>query len=229
MIDWWGPILQEYYSGTESVGFTHISSKEWLCKPGSVGRPWRCTVHIVDDDGRELPPGQRGGVDFSGRGAPAYHNAPDKTADATLANGWSTMGDIGYVDEDGYLFLTDRRAFTIISGGVNVYPREVEDALREHPAVAEAAVFGSSDEDLGEVVTAVVSPAPGETADLRLARDVYAAAAQRLARFKLPRILAFQAELPLTDSGKLSKAQLREHWRQSVAAQYDHTQLKAEQ
>ena len=160
MIDWWGPILQEYYSGTESVGFTHISSEEWLRKPGSVGRPWRCAVHIVDDEGRELPPGQRGGVYFSGRGAPAYHNAPDKTADATLANGWSTMGDIGYVDEDGYLFLTDRRAFTIISGGVNVYPREVEDALREHPAIAEAAVFGSGDEDLGEVVTAVVSPHP---------------------------------------------------------------------
>ncbi len=228
MIDWWGPILQEYYSGTESVGFTHIRSEEWLRKPGSVGRPWRCALHIVGDDGRELPPGERGTVYFSGRGAPAYHNAPEKTADATLPNGWSTMGDIGYVDEDGYLFLTDRRAFTIISGGVNVYPQEVEDALREHPAVAEAAVFGSADRDLGEIVTAVVSPAPGATADLALARDIYAAAALRLARFKLPRVLAFQAELPHTDSGKLHKAQLRERWRQSAAIHYDHRQLKAE-
>lgn len=228
MIAWWGPILQEYYSGTESVGFTHITSEEWLDRPGSVGRPWRCEVHILDEAGEELPPREVGTVYFSGRGGPAYHNAPGKTAEATDHRGRATMGDLGYVDADGYLYLTDRKAFTIISGGVNIYPREVEDALRGHPAVQEVAVFGAPDEDFGEAVTAVVEVNCGAEPDARLARDIYADAALRLARFKLPRLLAFQHRLPLTGSGKLDKARLRREWRETSAVVYTHEELKEE-
>ena len=225
MIDWWGPILHEYYSGTESVGFTHLDSHEWLRHPGSVGRPRGCEVHILDDAGQELPPGNVGTVYFSGRGQPAYHNAPAKTAAALSPQGYATMGDLGYVDAEGYLYLTDRRAFTIISGGVNVYPREIEDALHGDSRVAAAAVFGVPDADLGEAVTAVVQLAPGVPPTLATARALRRALGENLARFKLPRCIAFHPELPLTDSGKLHKARLREHWRGAVTALFEQHQL----
>lgn len=228
MIAWWGPILHEYYSGTESIGFTHLDSHEWLRHPGSVGRPWNCAVHILDDTGEELPPGSVGTVYFSGRGTPAYHGAPEKTAAALSPQGYATMGDLGYVDEEGYLFLTDRRAFTIISGGVNVYPREIEDALHADGRVAAAAVFGVTDEDLGEAVTAVVQLAPAVPPNLETARALREALSRCLARYKLPRRIAFHPELPLTDSGKLHKARLKESWRTAVIAEFDYPQLSGE-
>ena len=208
MIDWWGPILHEYYSGTESIGFTHITSAEWLERPGSVGRPWNCTVHVLDESGAERAAGETGTVYFGGKGAPAYHNAPDKTA-AARRGALATMGDIGHVDADGYLYLTDRAAFTIISGGVNVYPAEVEAVLAAHPDVALACVFGVPDPDFGEVVQAVVEL----RSDVGRARDtvvqeLFAQCRDRLSAPKRPKRIAVDA-LPLTGSGKIAKAAVR--------------------
>jgi fatty-acyl-CoA synthase len=207
MIDWWGPILHEYYSGTESVGFTHIESSDWLDRPGSVGRPWGCEVHILDADGAEVPVGQTGSVYFSGKSGLSYHNAPEKT-DAAHKGGLATMGDIGHVDKDGFLYLTDRQAFTILSGGVNVYPREVEDALSDHPDVAQIAVIGVPDADFGQAVQAVVETRP-ETDQQALAAALHEHARATLAPFKRPKAIAF-ATLPLTDSGKIRKRDLIE-------------------
>ncbi len=210
MIDWWGPILHEYYSGTESVGFTHITSQEWLERPGSVGRPFGCSVHILDGKGRELPPLANGGVYFAGKGGLEYHGDPDKTRSVHDAQGRSTMGDLGHVDEDGYLFLTDRAHFTIISGGVNVYPSEVENALIELPEVTDCAVFGLPDDDLGEVVAAVVetSEAASEK-DNALASRLAEALRVSLSGPKRPRLWRFDA-IGRTDTGKVHKAKLRE-------------------
>jgi len=228
MIDWWGPILHEYYSGTESVGFTHINSAQWLAHPGSVGRAWNCEIHILDADGMPLPPGEVGTVYFSGRGTPAYHNAPEKTAKALSPQGFATMGDLGYLDPEGYLYLTDRAAFTIISGGVNIYPREVEEQLLVASEVIAAAVFGTPDEDLGEAVTALVQLRPDVPATLATARALRAQLSSVLARFKLPRCIAFHPAIPLTDSGKIHKARLRESWRDEATAIFDHAQLHGE-
>ncbi|MEM8942576.1 MAG: AMP-binding protein [Pseudomonadota bacterium] len=225
MITWWGPILHEYYSGTESVGFTHITSKEWVKKPGSVGRPWGCAVHILDNAGEQLEPGQVGSVYFSGRGAVSYHNDLEKSADANSREGWATMGDIGYLDSDGYLYLTDRRAFTIISGGINVYPREVEAVLYECEQVKEAAVFGVEDPDLGEAVVAVIELTLDDKPTLSTAQAIRRFLDDRLARFKKPRWIAFQAALPLTDSGKIHKAQVRDRWKDDALVVFDHTAL----
>ena len=212
MIDWWGPILHEYYAGTESIGLTHVRSAEWLQRPGTVGKAWRSALHIVDEDGGELGPRQVGAVYFSG-GAPLnYHNAPEKTAAASHAAGWATMGDMGYVDEEGYLFLTDRKAFTIISGGVNVYPKEIEDVLLLHANVADTAVFGVPDDDLGEAVLAVVEPRamPADTNAARIeAESLLAFLRGRLAGFKCPKFIDFCDTLPRLDTGKLEKHKLR--------------------
>ena len=164
MIDWWGPVLFEYYAGTEGNGMTAIDSATWLTKPGTVGRPIMGTVRICADDGTELPAGQTGGVYFESEEIPfAYHNDPDKTraAQHPAHPNWTTLGDIGYLDDDGFLFLTDRRAFTIISGGVNIYPQETENVLALHPAVYDVAVIGLPDPEMGESVAAFVQPAPG--------------------------------------------------------------------
>lgn len=211
MINWWGPILQEYYSGTESVGFTHISSAEWLARPGSVGRPYGCAVHIVDDAGQPLPVGEAGSVYFEGKGGLSYHKDAEKTAAAHDARGWATMGDIGYVDAEGYLFLTDRRAFTIISGGVNIYPNEIEAVLIGHPAVQDVAVFAVPDADLGEAVFTLIEVAHSHNADASLAQNVADYAAQHLARYKLPRRIAF-GSVGRTETGKLHKASLRDQY-----------------
>jgi hypothetical protein len=154
MIDWWGPIIIEYYAGSEGNGLCTIRSEEWLAHPGSVGRPVFGVPHVLDDDGNELPAGQEGAIYFSGGVEFVYHNDPEKTAASRSAAGWTTLGDIGYLDAEGYLYLTDRKANMIISGGVNIYPQETENLLVMHPAVMDVAVFGVPDEDFGESVKA---------------------------------------------------------------------------
>jgi acyl-CoA synthetase (AMP-forming)/AMP-acid ligase II len=212
MIEWWGPILLEYYAGTEGNGSTFITSEEWLRKPGSVGRAMGTKLHIVDENGTDLPIGAEGTVCFSGGAEFEYHNAPEKTAESRLGGGRTTLGDVGYVDEDGYLFLTDRKAYMIISGGVNIYPREIEDHLVTHPKVADVAVFGVPNEDLGEEVKAVVQPMPGVEPGEALTRELLAFCHEGLARFKVPRSFDYEAELPRLPTGKLYKRILRDRY-----------------
>ena len=214
MIEWWGPIVYEYYSATEGLGATAITSQEWLSHRGSVGRPLACTVHIVDDDGRELPVGEPGRIFFeSPAAAPfAYYKDPEKTARARDAHGWGTVGDVGYLDADGYLYLTDRKDFMIVSGGVNIYPQEIENLLVTHPKVADVAVFGVPDDEMGEAVKAVVQPLDPAAAGPALAEELQAFCRQHLARYKCPRSIDFTAELPRAPTGKLYKRLLREQY-----------------
>jgi long-chain acyl-CoA synthetase len=212
MIEWWGPILLEYYAGTEGNGSTFINSDEWLKKPGSVGRAMGTQLHIVDEEGKDLPAGEEGTVCFSGGGEFEYHNAPEKTAESRLGEGRTTLGDVGYVDEDGYLFLTDRKAYMIISGGVNIYPREIEDHLVTHPKVADVAVFGVPNEDFGEEVKAVIQPMPGVPTDDALTSELLAFCNEGLARFKVPRSVDYEEELPRLPTGKLYKRILRDRY-----------------
>ncbi len=213
MIEWWGPKLHEYYAGTEGNGSTYISSKDWLLKPGSVGRPTpNVVVHILDEDGNKQPAGTEGSIWFSGGGEFEYHNAPDKNAESHRSGGQSTLGDVGYLDTDGFLFLTDRKAYMIISGGVNIYPREIEDVLVTHPAVADVAVFGIPNEDLGEEVKAVVQLVDPTAASPAMARELLDFCGGQLARFKVPRSLDFEAELPRLPTGKLYKRLLRDKY-----------------
>jgi fatty-acyl-CoA synthase len=215
MIDWWGPVLQEYYAATEANGITFIDSEQWLKKPGSVGLAGLGTLRVCDDTGRELPAGETGTVYFE-RDEPTfeYHNDLAKTASGRHPEhpNWSTMGDVGYVDEDGYLFLTDRKAFMIISGGVNIYPQEVENALALHPKVLDVGVIGVPDAEMGESVLAVVQPAPGVTGDDTLAGELRAYLRDRIAHYKVPRDFVFTDELPRTPTGKLVKGKLRERF-----------------
>jgi fatty-acyl-CoA synthase len=217
MIDWWGPIIWEYYAGTEGPGSTLISTPEWLDHPGSVGRATSGQLHILDDDGAEQPPGISGTVYFESASSANYQYFGDeeKTASARTNEGWSTMGDIGHLDEDGFLYLTDRKAFTIISGGVNVYPQEAENVLAGHPDVNDVAVFGIPDDDLGEVVHAVVQLAPGVTADLATTQALIAFCREHLASIKCPRDISIIDEMPRLATGKLSKSQLRDDFLRS--------------
>ncbi len=211
MLDWWGPILHEYYSGTEGNGQTAISPDDWLAHPGSVGRPILGEVHVVDDEGRELPPGRTGRVFFSGGPRFEYYKDPEKTAAAYDHRGWSTLGDIGHLDQDGYLYLSDRASHTIISGGVNIYPREVEDVLVSHPAVQDAAVFGIPNEEFGEEVKAAVELAAG--APPVTAEELIDYCRGRLAHLKCPRSIDFHDALPRHQTGKLYKEPLkRPYW-----------------
>lgn len=215
MIDWWGPILYEYYASTEANGATFIDSEQWLRKPGSVGTSGLGTIRVCGDDGAELPTGEIGTIYFEREAAPfAYHNDPAKTADAVHPDhpSWTTTGDIGYVDEDGYLFLTDRKAFMIISGGVNIYPQEVEDALALHPKVFDVAVIGVPDEEMGESVKAVVQPAPGAEPGPELAAELRDYLRDRIAHYKVPRSFDFADDLPRTPTGKLVKGKLRQRY-----------------
>jgi long-chain acyl-CoA synthetase len=210
MIDWWGPILHEYYAGTENNGFTAITTPEWLAHPGSVGRAKLGTIHICDEHGAELPIGAEGEVFFENGHPFAYHNDPTKTAASRNAQGWTTLGDIGRLDAEGYLYLTDRKSFVIISGGVNIYPQETEDALVDHPAVLDAAVIGIPNEDFGEEVLAVVELVPGTIPSDALADALIAHCRARLSPIKCPRRLVFRDRLPRSPTGKLMKRLLRE-------------------
>ncbi|GAB3698460.1 acyl-CoA synthetase [Saccharopolyspora tripterygii] len=212
MIEWWGPILQEYYSSTEGIGMTMIDSAQWMEKQGSVGRPLLGIVRVCDDEGNELPVGEVGTVFFEREEIEfEYLGDPDKTRSAKHPghNNWATTGDLGYVDEDGYLFLTDRKAFMIISGGVNIYPQEVEDVLALHPSILDVAVFGVPDPEMGETVKAVVQPAPGVEPGPELERQIIDHARERVARYKVPRSVDFVADMPRTPTGKLVKGKLK--------------------
>ena len=218
MIEWWGPVLFEYYAGTESNGMTIIDSATWLNKPGTVGRPVLGPVRICAEDGTELPAGQAGTVYFEAERVPfTYHNDPDKTRAAQHPQhpAWTTLGDIGYLDEDGFLFLTDRRAFTIISGGVNIYPQETENVLALHPAVYDVAVIGVPDPEMGESVAAFVQPAPGAVPGPELEQEIIAFVKSKIASFKAPRSVRFVAELPRSEAGKLMKGVLKAQYAQS--------------
>jgi len=218
MIDWWGPVLEEYYAGTEGNGMTYIGSKDWLAHPGSVGRAVHGIVHICDQDGNDVGPGVEGTVFFEGQTNFEYHGDAEKTAAGRNAHGWSTLGDVGRLDEDGYLTLTDRRSFMIISGGVNVYPQEIENHLIGHPKVADVAVIGAPHDDLGEMVVAVVQPADGVTADDALATELADYCRASLSGPKIPRRIDFMAELPRHDTGKLYKRLLRDaYWAKETA------------
>ena len=212
MIDWWGPVIHEYYGGTESNGFVAIDSEQWLTHPGSVGRAVKGTIHILDDEGQELPPGEQGGVYFEKGGRFEYHNASEKTASAHTTAGWSTLGDIGYLDDEGYLYLTDRKANMIIAGGVNIYPQEAENALITHAKVADVAVFGVPNEDFGEEVKAVVQPLDMADAGPELERELIAYCQDQIAKLKCPRSVDFEAELPRHPTGKLYKRLLKDRY-----------------
>ena len=212
MIEWWGPILFEYYGGTEGNGLCAINSEEWLAHKGSVGRPVLGVAHILDDEGKELTAGEAGNVFFSDGPRFEYHNDPEKTRKAYNDKGWSTLGDVGYLDDDGFLHLTDRKAYMIICGGVNIYPQEAENLLVSHPKVADVAVFGVPNEDLGEEVKAVVQPIRMEDAGPELERELIEWCRERLAKIKCPRSIDFEAELPRHPTGKLYKRLLRDRY-----------------
>ncbi|GAW41148.1 Long-chain-fatty-acid--CoA ligase FadD13 [Brevundimonas sp. SH203] len=212
MIDWWGPIIHEYYSGTETCGITALSAQEWLAKPGSVGRAVLGKVRILNAAAEELPVGEVGEVFFSDGPAFAYHNDPEKTAQAHSPQGWATLGDIGHLDADGYLFLTDRKGFMIISGGVNIYPQEIENLLITHPDVADVAVIGAPDEEMGERVVAVVQPVRWSDAGPELAQALTRMAREQLGGVKTPRQIDFRQTLPREPTGKLLKRLIRDDY-----------------
>ncbi|AZG44343.1 acyl-CoA synthetase [Gordonia insulae] len=220
MIDWWGPVIHEYYASTEAAGATFIGPAEALEHPGSVGKPLLGVVHICDEDGAEMPIGEVGLVYFEREEvAFEYHNDPQKTRKAQHPKheNWSTTGDVGYVDAEGYLYLTDRKAFMIISGGVNIYPQEAENVLINHPAVYDVAVIGIPDDDLGEVVKGCVQLDPAFAASQELADELIAFTKDSIAGYKVPRSIDFVDDLPRTPTGKLVKGELRKrYWPEAV-------------
>jgi long-chain acyl-CoA synthetase len=204
-IDWMGPIVHEYYSGSEGVGFCAIGPDEWLAHPGSVGRSLLGSVHIVDPEGNELPPRQEGQVWFEPPMRFEYHGDPEKTASAYDDRGWSSLGDVGWVDEEGYLYLTDRVSNMVVSGGVNIYPREVEDVLVLHPLVADVAVIGVAHPDMGEAVRAIVEPAGPVGDEVAFARELVGFCRDRLTHYKCPTSVALVETLPRLPTGKIAK------------------------
>jgi long-chain acyl-CoA synthetase len=211
MIEWWGPVLDEYYAGTEGNGFTAIKSPAWLAHPGSVGTAiGEAKLHICDEDGNDLPPRTEGMVFFESERQFEYHNDPVKTAESRNVRGFSTLGDVGWVDEEGYLYLTDRKSFMIISGGVNIYPQEIENHLVTHPAVADVAVVGAPDDEMGEAVVAVIQPADPSEAGEDLAAELIAYCRTALSGVKTPKRIEFMDQLPRHDTGKLYKRLIRD-------------------
>jgi fatty-acyl-CoA synthase len=213
MIEWWGPIVSEFYSSSEAAGATFISAADWLTHPGSVGRPMMGTPYVLDEDGNELPAGEIGQIWFDSPIPLAYHNDPEKTAKAQDSKGRKTVGDIGYVDAEGFMYLTDRASFMIISGGVNIYPQEAENLLVEHAKVMDAAVFGIPHPDMGEEVKAVVQPVDWADAGAELETELMEYCKKNLAAYKCPRSIDFEKELPRSDTGKLYKKKLQEKYR----------------
>ncbi len=220
MIDWWGPVIHEYYSGTEGMGMTWITAAEALTHPGSVGKAIWGTVHVCGDDGKDLPVGDDGVVYFAGRSGAAtfqYNHDPEKTRQTFNDKGWATLWDVGHLDDEGYLYLTDRKLFMIVSGGVNIYPQEIEDVLVLHPAVADVAVFGIPDPEMGEEVKAVVQPAPGAVPGPELEAEIISFCRANLSHYKCPRTVDFTDLLPRGENGKLYKKTLREaYWASST-------------
>jgi acyl-coenzyme A synthetase/AMP-(fatty) acid ligase len=215
VIEWLGPIVSEFYAGTETNGMTFLTAPEWLEHPGSVGKPVVGIPHVCGEDGQELPVGEAGDLYFERNEALfEYHGDPEKTRKSRhpAHSNWSTLGDVGYLDEDGYVYLTDRRGFTIIAGGVNIYPAEIESCLVMHPAVADVAVFGLPDPEMGEYVHAVVQVADGSSGTPELAEELQAYARTHLAGFKVPRVIDFRPDLPRLPTGKLAKRRLRDEY-----------------
>jgi long-chain acyl-CoA synthetase len=218
MIDWLGPMLYENYGGTEGNGLCAIDSKEWVLHPGSVGRAVVGRLHILGSNGKELPVGEEGVVYFEGGPRFEYYGDPQKTREAYTPEGWSTLGDIGFMDGDGYLHLTDRQSHMIISGGVNIYPQEVEDLLLCHPKVLDAAVIGVPHEEFGEAVKAVVHPLDMDHAGPALEEELIEFCRSRIANFKCPRSVDFSADLPRHETGKIYKRLLKQRYAETYAA-----------
>jgi fatty-acyl-CoA synthase len=219
MIDWWGPILIEYYAGSEGNGVTVSNSQQWLSHRGTVGKAVTGVVKIVGDEEQEMPVGEIGTVYFADAPVFSYHNDPEKTKRAYNDKGWSTLGDVGYLDDEGFLYLTDRKSYMIISGGVNIYPQETEDVLITHPDIADVAVFGVPNEEMGEEVKAVVQPHDMARAGKALEAELIAFCGKNLSPIKCPKSIDFEAELPRTPTGKLVKRHLRDrYWPKKVTA-----------
>tara|TARA_B100000575_G_scaffold286465_1_gene283279 strand:- start:858 stop:1541 length:684 start_codon:yes stop_codon:yes gene_type:complete len=213
MIDWWGPIIHEYYGATEGLGFAACNTEEWLAHKGTVGKIVLGELAVLDDDMQPVPMGEPGTLWFQTATEFSYHNDPEKTAESTSADGsMTTVGDVGYVDADGFLYLTDRKTFMIISGGVNIYPQECEDLLISHPKVEDAAVFGVPNTDLGEEVKAVVQTATGITGDDALTEELLVYLSEHLSRQKIPRSVDYVTEMPRLPTGKLYKRLLRDKY-----------------
>jgi len=214
MIDWLGPILYEYYGGSEGNGSTGITSEEWLAKPGSVGKATWGIIHICSEQGHELPAGEQGIIYFEGGWDFQYLGDPEKTRDSRnpLHPTWSTLGDIGYLDDDGYLFLTDRKSHMIISGGVNIYPQEIENLLITHPNVADAAVIGVPNAEFGEEVKAVVQSVDPQNSTPGFAEELLAFCRAHLSPIKCPRSVDFDPALPRLENGKLYKRLIKDRY-----------------
>jgi long-chain acyl-CoA synthetase len=211
MMDWFGPIIHEYYGGTEGFAGAAIGPQEWLAHPGSVGRPFT-PVHVIGADGTEVPAGQTGELFFEGGPAFEYYKDPEKTASVSNERGWRSLGDMGFLDEDGYLYLTDRSTFMIVSGGVNIYPQEVENLLVMHPKRVDAAVFGVPNDEFGEEVKAVVQPVVGVEAGPAFEAEIIDYCRGHLAAYKCPRTVDFDPDLPRDPNGKLYKRRIRERY-----------------
>ncbi|MFL0670801.1 MAG: acyl-CoA synthetase [Erythrobacter sp.] len=223
MIAWWGPIINEYYAGSEMIGMTLVKSEHWLAKPGTVGIAVHGKVHVCGPEGEEVAPGEDGLIFFENDNLPTYHNDPAKTAEAMHPKGWMTLGDIGHLDSDGFLYLTDRKSHMIISGGVNIYPQEIENLLVTHPRVMDAAVIGAPCPDLGEKVVAVVQPKDAHDleadAAAALEAELRAFLSASLSKIKLPKLFDFREALPREANGKLYKRELRDEYAAKAKAE----------
>ncbi|MEO1028580.1 MAG: acyl-CoA synthetase, partial [Pseudomonadota bacterium] len=218
MIEWWGPVIDEYYAGSEGNGMTFIRSEEWLAHKGSVGKAILGTLRICDENGDPVPTREEGQIFFEGGPPFQYHKAEAKTAESQNKHGWTSLGDIGWLDEEGYLYLTDRKSFMIISGGVNIYPQEIENHLITHPKVMDVAVIGGPCPDMGERVIAIVQPTDMADATDAFGQELEAFAREKLSGVKIPRQIDFREELPRALTGKLYKRLLRdEYWKQAEA------------
>jgi acyl-CoA synthetase (AMP-forming)/AMP-acid ligase II len=220
MIEWWGPVLHEYYAGTEGIGFVYVNSHDWLRHPGTVGKPLVGILHICNEAGEEVANGEEGVIYFESASRFRYHNDPKKTAESRHPQhpSWATLGDVGKLDAEGFLYLTDRKAFMIISGGVNIYPQEAENLLITHPKVADAAVVGVPNDDLGEEVKAVIQPMNWADATPELASELIDYCRARLANIKCPRSIDFEQDLPRQPTGKLYKRLIRDrYWHQRTS------------